>query len=329
MSLPFNTLTASRTDIKVSVLMITYNQERFIAQALDSVLAQVTDFRYEVVIGEDCSTDRTREILLGYQKAHPDRVRLLLHDVNVGMNANVAATRRACRGQYIALLEGDDYWTSPQKLQKQVDFLEKHPECAVCFHNAAIVSEDGSEQPGDYCRFDKDRIFTLRRLLRGNIIPTCSALFRADLLPDLPEWMSGLKMLDWPIHLLLARRGNLAYLNERMAAYRVHPGGLWSATQNDELKWTPERITMYRLMHAHLGPEHAGDIELMLSKCFYALARAQERRRQYAASGANLRAAGACALRCLRAGPSAEGLLRLSKIGLCFLVSRFARASHF
>ena len=132
-------------DVKVSVAMITYNHERFIAQAIESVLMQQTDFAVELVIGEDCSTDGTREIVRAYGERYPERVHPLLHEHNLGLKGhnNFVATLKACRGQYIALLEGDDYWTDPHKLQKQVDFLDGHPEYVGCFHNAMEVFDDG------------------------------------------------------------------------------------------------------------------------------------------------------------------------------------------
>ena len=139
-----NAASAGQADVKVSVHMITYNHERFIAQAIEGVLMQQTDFAVELVIGEDCSTDGTRAIVRRYGERYPERIRLLLQERNLGARANALATLNACRGQYIALCEGDDYWTDPTKLQKQVDFLESHPECSLCFHRVLVVYEDGS-----------------------------------------------------------------------------------------------------------------------------------------------------------------------------------------
>ena len=106
-----NATGSSLPDVKVSVAMITYNHERFIAQAIESVLMQQTDFAVELVIGEDCSTDKTRAIVCAYGERYPERIRLLLPERNQGMIPNFVATMNACQGQYIALLEGDDYWT--------------------------------------------------------------------------------------------------------------------------------------------------------------------------------------------------------------------------
>ena len=139
-----STTKSSQPEILVSVLMITFNHEQFIAQAIDSVLMQQTDFEYEIIIGEDCSTDRTREIVIEYAERNPEKIRPLLHDHNLGLMGryNFVAAYKMCHGKYIALLEGDDYWTDPHKLQKQVVFLENHPECSLCAHNTRIVIED-------------------------------------------------------------------------------------------------------------------------------------------------------------------------------------------
>ena len=104
--------------MKLSVMMITYNHEKFIAQTLESVLAQKVNFDYEIVIGEDCSTDRTREILMDFYRRYPKRIVPLLRDKNIGAMRNMEATLAACKGNYLALLEGDDYWTCPEKLQR-------------------------------------------------------------------------------------------------------------------------------------------------------------------------------------------------------------------
>lgn len=109
---------ADNKEIMVSVFMMTYNHENYIAQALDSILMQKINFGYEIIVGEDCSTDRTREIILSYAQRKPDLFKLILHDHNVGAKANQNAVLNACKGKYIAPCEGDDYWTDPYKLQK-------------------------------------------------------------------------------------------------------------------------------------------------------------------------------------------------------------------
>src|SRR5919202_3380596 len=127
---------------KVSVLMITYNQEAFIAQAIRSALMQITDFDYEIVIGDDCSTDGTRDIVADLARKHPSKIRPLFQDVHLGVNRNLVSTLKACTGQYVAILEGDDYWTTQKKLQLQVNFLDCHYDYAICFHNVQVVCQN-------------------------------------------------------------------------------------------------------------------------------------------------------------------------------------------
>ncbi len=215
---------------KLSVSITTYNHEDYIAQAVESALNQRVNFDYEIVIGEDCSTDRTREIVTELRDAHPEKIRLLLHDRNLGRwgKFNFVETQRACRGEYVALLDGDDYWTDPNKLQKQVDFLNSHPECAICFHDVTMFFEDGSPAQRSSCKTKKE-IFTLEDLLSGNFIFSCSAVFRRGLFGDFPDWFFTSMTGDWALHIMNAQHGNIGYLNEVMAVYRVHQGGFWTA----------------------------------------------------------------------------------------------------
>lgn len=216
--------------MKVSVLIITYNHEKFIAQALDSALMQKTSFDYEIVIGEDCSSDQTRKIVRQYHQKYPDKIRVLLPAQNLGMLKNFVNTFRACKGQYIALLEGDDYWTAPDKLQKQADFLDSHLECSTCFHNVNVIYSSSSQKSHPFHRNQLKKYFTLRDIVSKHFIPTCSTMFRSGLFKDFPEWYYALSMGDWPLHVLNAEHGTAGYINELMGTYRVHEGGQWSLT---------------------------------------------------------------------------------------------------
>ena len=169
---------------KLSVMMITYNHERFIAQAIQSALEQQTDFDYEIVIGEDCSTDRTREIVMDFHRRYPDRVVPLLRNKNLGMMRNFMETLSACRGQYIAFLEGDDYWTSCDKLQRQVDFLDTHPDYAICCGRVTILNEIRVESGG--VPSSKAGTYAIADLLQANFIATCTSVCRWGLLGIYP-----------------------------------------------------------------------------------------------------------------------------------------------
>ena len=224
----------------LSVLMITYNHERYIAEALDSVLSQRTHFPFEIIIGEDCSTDQTRAIVSHYRKRFPKRITLLARERNIGMSRNFAETYSFCRGRYVALLEGDDYWTNPYKLQQQVDFLDADSSFSICYHDALVVGEHGRKEPWRWCTFTQP-VSTLRDLIVGNYIPTCAAVVRNHQVKEFPEWFFSLQMADWPFFILNALHGKIAFLNQVMAHYR-RASGIWSG--DSEIK------NAQKLLHA-------------------------------------------------------------------------------
>jgi glycosyltransferase involved in cell wall biosynthesis len=241
--------------MKLSVSMITYNHEPYIAEAIESALMQRTDFDFEIVVGEDCSTDATRAILADYQRRFPDRIRLLLPEQNLGVIKNFMTTIDACRGEYIALLEGDDFWTSPDKLRKQVAYLDAHPECCASFHNVLIADQEAPEKNRLFHEKPLGKeIFTLRDIVSNHFIPTCSTVFRAKLFDSFPEWFTQMPMGDWPLHVLNAEHGTHAYLDEVLATYRVHGGGVWSG--KSRLKILDNTIQACRLIRRHLQPRH-------------------------------------------------------------------------
>jgi glycosyltransferase involved in cell wall biosynthesis len=249
--------------MKLSVAMITYNHEQFIAKALDSILMQQVDFDFEVVIGEDCSTDATRAVLVDYQNNYPDKIRLLLADKNLGMMGNFITTFNACQGDYIALLEGDDYWTSPDKLQKQVAFLDANPGCCACFHNVQITHESAPEK--DHLFHEQPlhkQLFDLKDIVSSHFIPTCSTVFRARLFTGVPDWFKMMPMGDWPLHILNAEHGSYAYIDEVMASYRIHAGGVWSG--RSRLSVLDRTIPACHTINRHLNGRYAGEISRLI-----------------------------------------------------------------
>ncbi len=230
-------------DPMVSVYMITFNHERFVAQAIESVLMQETDFPVELVIGEDCSTDGTRAICEHYSRTYPDRIRLLPSERNLGMQANARRTYQACRGKYIAHLEGDDYWTDPRKLQKQVAWLEQHPQASFCFHPCRVEREggDGGDAPAraEEPRTGEGTELTFpdsRNLAMWCIVHTVSAVVRANLMPNFNEEWMALPAGDWPMYFHLGMRGPFGQLPDAMATYRLHAGGIWNRRSSSEKK---------------------------------------------------------------------------------------------
>ena len=228
-------MTKHRPQPKVSVCIQTYNHAPYIAQALDSVLMQETDFEVEIIVGEDESQDGTREICIEYERRHPDRIRLFLRsredviyiDGRPTGRYNFMQNLKAAQGRYIALLDGDDYWSDPHKLQKQADFLDAHPDYAICFHSVRLINEKTGlvhvmRPPG------VKSTYHFEELLRGNFIYAPSVMLRNWDLVDLPDWFRDFPVGDWPLYLLTAQRGKIGYLDEVMAVYRDHGRGVHS-----------------------------------------------------------------------------------------------------
>ena len=201
--------------------MLTYNHERFIAQAIESVLMQETNFPIELVIGEDCSTDGTREIVRWYAALYPETVCALLPEKNIGVHANFDAVLKNCRGTYIAMLEGDDYWTSTNKLQSQVDFLDSRPDYTLCGTRFCTIQDDKPFVPPVSSPVEKES-GTLEDLLRWNYLLTCTVVFRAGLIDEIPAHFRQVRNLDMALWAMLAERGRVGFINEEMAAYRMH-----------------------------------------------------------------------------------------------------------
>jgi len=221
-------VTAGR--MRVSVCMVAYNHEAYIAQAVESVLAQSTNFEFELVIGEDCSPDRTREILQQLATSHPRRMRLRLAERNEGASRNFVQTLALCRGEFIVILEGDDYFSSPEKLQKQVDALDAHPEWAMCFHPTRCLYEGGAATGPEFTPEKWDRPeATILDLFERNFMATSSVMYRHGLFGELPEWFTEVVIGDWVLHILNAVHGNIGYLPEPMSVYRIHGGGIFSS----------------------------------------------------------------------------------------------------
>lgn len=284
-----STSTANLKAIKVSVLVTTYNQEKFIAQTIESALRQEADFPYEIVIGEDASTDRTGQIVLELQQKHPDRIRVLRCDtalaereraVGLGGKSSFVDAFHACRGRYIALLDGDDWWTDSSKLQKQADFLDRHDECAICFHNATIFCDNGSSTAKVFLPDDQKEMSTLEDLLFGNFMFSGSVMFRNYLFGQIPRWFHEVRTGDWALHIINAQYGALGYLKETMAAYRVHDKGFW--TSAEPLDQAHDRIKMLEHLAAYLAARHTKMTRNALSYAYQCLSQIWYERGEYA-----------------------------------------------
>lgn len=215
---------------KLSIVSVSYNQENYIRQTLEGFIAQKTDFDVEIIIADDCSTDSTARIIEEYAVKFPKLFKPILRTANVGAQVNVIDALKHAEGDYIALCEGDDYWTDPQKLQKQVDFLEAHPTYAVCFHPVSVVFEDKVKKNVIYPILNDDIVLDVDELLKWNFIQTNSVVYRRQQYNAIPDYILP---LDWYLHLFHAQFGKIGYIDEVMSVYRRHEAGLWWDADND------------------------------------------------------------------------------------------------
>jgi glycosyltransferase involved in cell wall biosynthesis len=245
-----------------------FNQEPFIAQAIESALAQRTSFPVEIVIGEDCSTDRTREIVERYASKYPSRIRVLAHERNLGMARNTLVLYEQCRGEYIAWLDGDDYWSSPDKLQRQVAFLDANPGYTLCFHDTLIVKPDGTAAR-QVCDWPAQA--GVEDILFRSSGVTSSCVYR-KVLDGFPEWFPALPYSDWALHVLHAEKGKAAWLPEVYGVHRAGgaslaalASGITGELSHGEI-WALRRAEVLGILNRHLDFRYADRVAIELLK---------------------------------------------------------------
>lgn len=283
----------SGAPVFATVLIVTYNHVRYIADAIDSVLMQKTNSPFEILISEDYSTDGTREIVQEYAAAYPNRLRAIYSNRNVRSNEVVARGLRLARGRYIALLDGDDFWTSGSKLQDQAAYLDAHPDISAIFSNA-LVAEGDELTSRRWTRPDLSAFVTQDAIWQGNPFATCAGMMRSECIRDVPSWYADFfPITDWPLYVLCAKMGNLAFVDEVVGVYRLHAGGLVSTLPNQSRLDVIEGF--YRRMIAVLKPQDAKAARGGCSRYFFDWAK------QYL-EGGDIPSAKSCYFRCMRCG---------------------------
>jgi glycosyltransferase involved in cell wall biosynthesis len=249
----------------VSVGMITYNHGPYLAEAIEGVIAQKTDFPIELIIGEDCSTDNTREIALDYQRRYPHLIRVIYSEKNVGMMGNFRRMLEACRGEFIALCEGDDYWIDPEKLREQVSVLSRFKNIDITFHSSYIKFEKQQKTTLAYVRSSTDTIYTLPEVIAGcgDFMPSASQMIRRSLILSVQDWFDKTMppVGDYFIQVLGSRSGGAYYMNKPMSVYRRDVASSFSETtkQIDALVAFERRflVALEKLKHEIPGQEEA------------------------------------------------------------------------
>lgn len=217
-------------DVMLSICVPVYNHERYIVQALDSILMQKTQYSYEVLVGEDCSTDNTRLVLKEYEKKHPNKFNILYRNKNMyseEINNNLDLMLRS-RGKYLVVLEGDDYWEDEYKIEKQISFLESHPEYIAVAHNCIVVDENSNEIDMIYPEC-KDNEYTLDHFC-NDILPGQTATFMTKNYFvqhhfDISLVTTKLHIGDRPLYFSVASCGRIYCMQEKMSAYRFITNG--------------------------------------------------------------------------------------------------------
>ncbi|NIJ56075.1 glycosyltransferase family 2 protein [Dyadobacter arcticus] len=260
--------------MKVSVCVPTYNHERYIAQMLDGALMQQTDFTFEIVIGDDASSDSSPTIIREYAQKHPGKIRAFLHSENQGPKEprefagrnNVLQLLKTCRGEYVAMCEGDDFWTDPMKLQKQVDFLDDHPDFSICHHNMLVIYEDGSPEHS-FNKPDQKPVSTIVDILEDRwFMATASWMYRNHFLAhDFADWHAKAAAGDWAIMIQIAATGRIGYLPEMMGVYRKHSAGLSHVHSHSNQKFLQNRKEMFENVDHWLNYKYHGTIEKTLA----------------------------------------------------------------
>lgn len=220
---------------KVSIMLITYNHEKYIGKAIESILMQDTEYSYEINVIEDCSSDRTQEIVLQYKAKHPDKIKTYFNKKNIGTLSPPPqkvfyAGFKTLKGDYIAILEGDDYWSSPDKLQKQVAFLESNPGFVACAHNTVKIYQDNSQEPHRFLYWKGTKqVHTVHDFVQmTSFFHTSSILYRNVLRGIPPRPFRSKWSCDIFNTLAHVQYGKLRYFDEDMSVYRSHKGGNFS-----------------------------------------------------------------------------------------------------
>jgi glycosyltransferase involved in cell wall biosynthesis len=268
----------------VSVHLLTYNHATFISQSVQSVINQITTFKYEIIIGDDCSTDGTSQIVDEFEKQYPELIKVVRGKKNGGPQPNSIRILNNSRGKYVATLEGDDYWLDPYKLQKQADFMEKNPKFAICFTNTRVEYFDQKQEPYLLNENIEKDVFTIDDLIAETevwFMGTATLFYRKDTIFPIRPWFPKTKSGDIPMIMLSARFGPIKFLPYATAVYRKHAAGASNTDGKDDAVFLENRIMMYHNLDRDTGFKYHDRFKRNLGGWYYLLLYAKQNRGKY------------------------------------------------
>lgn len=215
---------------KVSVHVITYNQEKYLSQTIEGILNQRTDFDYKIYISDDCSKDSTLEIALDYQLKNPDKIEVFSNEINLGSIENFANLFKYCRGEYIAICEGDDYWCDQNKLQMQYDELQINKDVIASLHNAWVSI--GGVYTSKFTHADMSNVINTSELLNSNSFAMATIFFRKTDVISMVDFLKKSPFGDWALLIWLSNKGRISYFDKCSSVYRVHDEGIWNSRKS-------------------------------------------------------------------------------------------------
>jgi glycosyltransferase involved in cell wall biosynthesis len=261
--------------LKLSILVPTFNHGKFITQMLDGALMQKTNFDHEIIIGDDASTDDNAIIIKEYADRFPDKIRAFLHTQNLGPKTpqelggknNVAFLFAQCKGEYIALCEGDDFWTDDLKLQKQITFLDNNPTFALCHHHLEVIYQDNSPSHEFNPENQRDTS-SLEDLLRDEswFLGTASTVFRNVFKQGMPDWWWKTASGDLGIFIEVAKYGKIKYFPKSMGCYRKHSGGMTNIHTPQNQFFLRNRMEMFENLDSYFDFEYHDILEKTIKK---------------------------------------------------------------
>lgn len=266
-------------NIKVSITCLTYNHESYIRKTLEGFLMQKTNFQYEVLIHDDASTDDTANIIREYEKKYPNIIKAIYQSENQHSKGiaiqNVFQKPRA-KGKYIAFCEGDDYWCDPNKLQMQVDYMEKHPECYMCVHDTLKITEAG-ESTGQYINGKrKDKDYNIEQIIRaggGVLFQTSSFLVKPEVVFNRPKSFVFGTVGDYPMAIYAASKNSVHYIGKVMSCYRINAKNSWTErikkSSGAQLKELKNMITKLREVDEFTNNEYHAAIKTAIGRSLY------------------------------------------------------------